>query len=236
MQIPANRCRKKDVKPITVYLEARTKRIFAGALDWPGWSRGGTDEHTALQALVDYGPRYAAAVASARLGFKAPKDAAEFRVVEHLLGNSSTDFGVPAVPPSYDKRPLSDKELARLKALLQGCWSAFDASASAAGSSTLKKGPRGGGRDIARMRAHVLEGDGSYLVQLGGRYQVQGKNTAVAMTGVRETFLDALAARVRGELPGEGPRGGVRWPPRYAVRRSAWHALDHAWEIEDRVQ
>ena len=25
------------------------------------------------------------------------------------------------------------------------------------------------------------------------------------------------------------------WPPRYAARRIAWHALDHAWEIEDRV-
>lgn len=25
------------------------------------------------------------------------------------------------------------------------------------------------------------------------------------------------------------------WPPRYFVRRSAWHVLDHAWEIEDRA-
>ena len=24
------------------------------------------------------------------------------------------------------------------------------------------------------------------------------------------------------------------WPQRYAARRIAWHALDHAWEIEDR--
>jgi hypothetical protein len=24
------------------------------------------------------------------------------------------------------------------------------------------------------------------------------------------------------------------WPVRYAARRTAWHALDHAWEIEDR--
>jgi hypothetical protein len=26
-----------------------------------------------------------------------------------------------------------------------------------------------------------------------------------------------------------------RWPPRYVVRRAAWHVLDHAWEIEDRI-
>jgi hypothetical protein len=25
------------------------------------------------------------------------------------------------------------------------------------------------------------------------------------------------------------------WTPRYFLRRSAWHALDHAWEIEDRL-
>ena len=29
-------------------------------------------------------------------------------------------------------------------------------------------------------------------------------------------------------------RGRRPWSPCYAVRRSAWHALDHAWEIEDR--
>ena len=29
--------------------------------------------------------------------------------------------------------------------------------------------------------------------------------------------------------------GGERWPALFAVRRSAWHALDHAWEIEDRL-
>jgi len=27
------------------------------------------------------------------------------------------------------------------------------------------------------------------------------------------------------------PKG---WPPRYAAARIAWHALDHAWEIEDK--
>jgi hypothetical protein len=27
----------------------------------------------------------------------------------------------------------------------------------------------------------------------------------------------------------------VIWPPRYFVRRVAWHVLDHAWEIEDRI-
>jgi hypothetical protein len=29
-------------------------------------------------------------------------------------------------------------------------------------------------------------------------------------------------------MPGDGR------PPRYAIRRIAWHVLDHAWEIEDK--
>ena len=32
------------------------------------------------------------------------------------------------------------------------------------------------------------------------------------------------------------PLAGRKWPPRYAVRRIAWHALDHAWEMEDRTE
>ena len=51
----------------------------------------------------------------------------------------------------------------------------------------------------------------------------------------RQAVLDALAAAAHGEVPARGPRGGVIWTPRYFVRRVAWHVLDHAWEIEDRV-
>jgi hypothetical protein len=42
-----------------VYVEAGKKKVFAGALDWPGWTRGGRDEHEALAALGAYAPRYA---------------------------------------------------------------------------------------------------------------------------------------------------------------------------------
>jgi hypothetical protein len=45
-----------------------------------------------------------------------------------------------------------------------------------------------------------------------------------------------LSAVACGEPVRTGPRGGVRWTARYYVRRSAWHVLDHAWEIEDRAQ
>jgi len=38
----------------------------------------------------------------------------------------------------------------------------------------------------------------------------------------------ALAAALRAGAP------GGTWPARYVITRSAWHVLDHAWEIEDK--
>ena len=93
---------------IPVYLEVGSKRTFAGALDWPGWCRSGRDEASALQALVDYGPRYAAAIRSARLGFKAPADVSAFTVMERLNGDTTTDFGAPACIPDGDAAPVDE--------------------------------------------------------------------------------------------------------------------------------
>jgi hypothetical protein len=47
--------------------------------------------------------------------------------------------------------------------------------------------------------------------------------------------IDGLRASARGEIPAKGPRGGMRWTARKFARRLAWHAIDHAWEIEDRA-
>jgi len=51
----------------------------------------------------------------------------------------------------------------------------------------------------------------------------------------RAAIRAALVAGARGEIPEKGPRGGTLWTPCYYVRRVAWHTLDHAWEIEDRM-
>src|SRR3990172_8504342 len=107
----------KSSDTIKVYLEQGSKRVFAGALDWPGWCRSGRDEGTALQALLDYGPRYAGVLRPARLGVQAPADASAFAGVERLEGNPTTDFGAPAVAPSSDARPVDDAELRRFQAL-----------------------------------------------------------------------------------------------------------------------
>jgi hypothetical protein len=221
---------------IEVYLEIGQKRTFASVIDWPGWCRIGRDEDSALQALLDYGPRYARVLRSARLGFKAPADVSAFAVVERLEGTTTTDFGAPDVAPSSDTKPVNEAELRRFQKLLRACWRAFDAAVKAASGKELRKGPRGGGRDIEGIIRHVLGADEGYLARLAWKLEKsEAKDLSEELSRTRQAILKALAAAAHGEVAERGPRGGVHWTPRYFVRRVAWHVLDHIWEIEDRV-
>jgi hypothetical protein len=211
---------------VGVYLEVGNKRVFAGALDWPGWCRAGRDEDAAIAALVAYGGRYRKALGRAASGFKEPADPSGLHVVERLKGNATTDFGAPGIAPKFDQEPLDQAGLERLVTVLKACWSKFDRVAKAAEGKSLSKGPRGGGRTVAGIVAHVQDAENGYLHQIGGK---RSRDTAL-----REVIQDTLLARARGEIEDKGPRGGIRWTARYFVRRTAWHALDHAWEIEDR--
>src|SRR5215216_937559 len=96
---------------IEVYLEIGQSRTFAVALDWPGWCRSGRDEAAALQALYDYGPRYAHVLETTQLGFRAPSKASAQVVVERLTGNATTNFGAPNLALSRDTRSLDPTEL-----------------------------------------------------------------------------------------------------------------------------
>lgn len=81
----------------------------------------------------------------------------------------------------------------------------------------------------------MREADGAYLGKLGASWKPGPGAVESQMSELRSQFLDALAAWAQGEPP--APRRPRKlWNPRYAVRRSAWHALDHAWEIEDRSE
>jgi hypothetical protein len=226
---------------MAVYVEAGQTRSFAGALDWPGWCRSGRDEVAALQALYKYGPRYARALQTTRLGFRAPSEASALVVVERLGGNATTNFGAPNLALSRDTQPVAPAELQQWQEVLQACWQTFDAAVQAATGTgqALSKGPRGGGRDLNTIIEHVYDVDASYLRSVGGQLQPSDEHTASqsqALAPLRQAILTTLIAAARGEVSTRGPRGGVRWTPRYFVRRLAWHELDHAWEIEDRAE
>ncbi len=224
----------KGPSEIAVYLEVGTKRIFAGAVDWPGWARGGRDEASALESLLAYAPRYARVVGRSRVGSVAQATASDMRVVERLGGTATTDFGAPDVPTSTDAEPIDAAEHERLEKILRACWRALDGAVEAAEGRELRKGPRGGGRSLDKIVDHVIgaEGDG-YLRSIGWKVPKGPEDERIARE--RATVLEALAAVARDGVP-PGPRGGKRWSPRYFVRRSAWHVLDHTWEIEDRLE
>lgn len=221
---------------IDVYLEVGKKRTFAGALDWPGWCRSGRDEATALQALFDYGHRYARVLRTAQLGFQTPADVTIFVVRERLKGNATTDFGAPAIAPAWDAEPVDSVGARRLQKLLKACWRALDQAVQTATGESLRTGPRGGGRDLDHILQHLLDSDSGYLNAVGWKLKRENQTEQDAqLERTRAAVLSALTASARGEIPAKGPRGGLRWTPRYFVRRVAWHTLDHVWEIEDRV-
>jgi hypothetical protein len=220
---------------LAVYLEIGTKRTFAGAVDWPGWCRSGRSEAEALDALIAYGPRYAAVLGRSRPVFRAPHDVKTLRVVERLTGDAGTDFGVPSRALSADDRSLSRREADRFRRLLTRCWSAFDAAAEAAKGVELRKGPRGGGRDLDKIASHVMEADEAYVRQLGSRTPRRSGDAAEDVRRLRAAAQAAFSARADGRSPADPNKVRKPWSPRYFVRRATWHLLDHAWEIEDRA-
>ena len=206
-----------------VYLEVGKRRVFASAADWPGWTRSGKDEKSALEALAAAAPRYAQAAKAARIAFAA---GSTFDVVERLPGDATTEFGAPGAVAKAESRRLTKKEAGRLSALVAASWTVLDRVLDKAPAS-LRKGPRGGGRDLDAIVEHVLGAETAYARKLGLRLQQPAAGDAVA---VRE-HRNALVAGLRAGTKGVTERG---WPARYAARRMAWHVLDHAWEIEDR--
>jgi hypothetical protein len=220
---------------VEVTVERGKKKTFVSAVDWPGWSRGGRDETSALEALLAYRDRYGTVVGRAGLSVPALASVDGFAVTERVPGDASTDFGMPAVPGAVDERPVTEDDLDRLLAILDSCWGAFDDTSRRAEGTELRKGPRGGGRDLAPIAAHVVGGEIAYLAALGSRFREGSEDTAREWLALRERVRPALTSAVRGE-PLPEPRTAKRpWTPRYFVRRAAWHVLDHVWEIEDRA-
>lgn len=208
-----------------VLVEATPKKVFVAALDWPGLARAGKDEGLAVESLLAHLPRYAAVAREAGVPFAA--DDVALDVVERVAGGAATEFGVPSVIADADRAPVDEAEAERLAALVGAAWAVFDRVAEAA-PEALRKGPRGGGRDRTKVVGHVDEADAGYAQQLGLRAQPVDR---AALEATRAAVLGILRA------PSDGsPIAARKWTQRYAARRIAWHALDHAWEIEDRTE
>ena len=211
------------------------RRVFAQALDWIGWCRAGKDDETTLHQLVIAGPRYAPVAARAGLTFTIPPSFESFQVVERVQGTATTDFGAPAVPLTSDQKPLMEGDIERLISLLTACWSTFDDVLHSISADLRDKKPERG-RSPNAMRLHLLQTDRMHLSAFGPAFrQPDPAHVAEQEAAVREQIIVALQAVPRGENVAPRRRYGFTWTPRFAVRRSAWHALDHAWELQGRL-
>jgi hypothetical protein len=218
-------------RAIQVAIEAARKKAFATAVDWPGWSRSGKTPALALEALAAYATRYATVAAEAGEPFPpGPLAVDDFRVVEEAAGGSGTEFGVPSRITDADRRRTTATEGDRLRRLVAAAWTTFD-NVAATAPAELRKGPRGGGRDRDKMIGHVVEADGAYAREIGLRLEAPVPGDRAAVEAMRAAVLEAIGA------PSDGsPLADRKWTARYAASRIAWHALDHAWEMEDRSE
>ena len=209
---------------IVVSVEATPKKAFATAVDWPGWSRSGKTEELALAALQDYASRYAVVAEEAGVPF----DPGDYEIVERTEGAGGTDFGVPSSITDLDRRPVDADEAKRQARLVEAAWTVFGRVAAGA-PAELRKGPRGGGRDRDKMVGHVAESDGYYAREIGIAGKRPDPTDSQAIEGRRGEMLGILRRASDGSA-----LAGRTWTARYAARRIAWHALDHAWEMQDR--
>jgi hypothetical protein len=202
----------------------------AFSLDWPGWSRGAKTATLALESLDAYRERYRPIARLA--GLEAEFDAAgPLEVVEDKVGAGSTDFwGISFTPSATEQGPMGEAELDRGITLLQACWAFFDGVAARV-SPEMRKGPRGGGRDRDRIIRHTIRTESEdFAKQVGLRIPEEAALTPEGLRRHRETYVAAMRAYNAGEVE----RRMRSWTLPFLIRHSAFHTLDHAWEMEDK--
>jgi hypothetical protein len=217
-----------DQLRVLLEIGPKGKRVVAAAMDWPGLERGGRTEDDAIDKLLAYVPRYAPV--AERVGLC---EEFERRVKPHIIertpGNTSTDWwGIAHVPSVIEADPLTDDELERRIGLMRATWAFFDDAADAS-AAPLALGPRGGGRERDQIVRHVYASERhNFWRKVAIREEDGVRLTPEELTDLRERYVAAIREYHAQERPAR------KWPLRFLIRRTAQHAMDHAWEIQDR--
>ncbi len=212
---------------VTLEIGPKGKKVAAVAADWPGLERGAPTEAAALERLLAYIPRYAPVAMLA--GMEAALAANPVvDVVEHYPGTGSTDFwGISFAFSGIDQQAMSDDALERELTLLRACWEFFD-MVRARVSAEMQRGPRGGGRDRDRIVRHTLFTEQDWAKKLGVNTPPEALLTDEGLHAHRAAYCQAIRAlNAQNKL-------ARTWPLRYLIRHTAFHTLDHAWEMEDK--
>jgi hypothetical protein len=218
--------------PVRTVIERgpKGKRSVAISLDWPGWERGAKTAEVALEALESYRARYRPIAALA--GMASEFDAAgPLKIVEEKVGPGSTDFwGISFSPSAAEKEPMNAVDLERGITLLRACWKHFDAVAARV-SPQMRPGPRGGGRSRDEIIGHTMRVEvQDFARRVGLRLPDDAPLTPDGLREYRDAYVDAMRAYNAGEVKGHM----ITWTLPFLIRHSAYHTLDHAWEMEDK--
>ncbi|GAB4434975.1 MAG: hypothetical protein Kow00120_01600 [Anaerolineae bacterium] len=215
---------------VTLEIGPKGKKVAAVAPDWPGLERGAKTEEAAIERLRSYLPRYAqvAKLAGMDREFAA---ITTVDIVEQYPGTGSTDFwGISFAFSSIDRQDMSSRELERELALMQACWAFFD-DVRVRVSAEMQKGPRGGGRDRDRIVRHILYAEQDWAKKIGVLTPDGAMLTDQGLKAHRDAYCHAIRDyHAQGKLAGKV----AKWPLRYLIRHTAYHTLDHAWEMEDK--
>ena len=217
--------------PVRTVLERgpKGKKAVAFAIDWPGWSRGAKAPDLALATLESYRRRYRPIALAAGMAdefdIAGPLD-----VIEDRIGTGSTDFwGISFSPSRSEQGSMGAIEMDRKIKLLRACWTFFDGVAARV-SAEMRKGPRGGGRDRDRIIRHTIRTESEdFAKRVGLRIPEEGALAPDALAAYRKAYVAAMRSYNRGE----GKRM-QSWTLPFLIRHSAFHVMDHAWEMEDK--
>lgn len=215
--------------PIKVMLEIgpKGKKVVAVAPEWPGLERGAKNGEAAIQRLLTYLPRYAVVAKNAGMD-SALADISNVEIVEEYPGTGSTDFwGISFAFSSIDREAMSSDALERQLTLMQACWAFFDDVRSRV-SAEMQKGPRGGGRERDEIVRHTVAVELDWAKGIGVVTPYEAMLTADGAKVHRDGYCNAIRT-----LHSEGKMART-WPLRYLIRHTAFHTLDHAWEMEDK--
>ncbi len=203
------------------------KKVVAVAPDWPGLERGAKTEEAAVERLHSYRPRYAPVARLAGMD-AAFATGSTVDVVERYPGTGSTDFwGISFAFSDIDRQDVSSDALERELALMRACWAFFDDVRSRV-SVEMRKGPRGGGRHRDQIVRHTFGTERDWAKKIGVLTPEGAMLTDEGLHAHRDAYRDAIRT-----FHSQG-KAARTWPLRYLIRHTAYHTLDHAWEMEDK--
>ncbi len=153
----------------------------------------------------------------------------DLEIIGRYPGTGSTDFwGISFAPSPLDREPFDAPTFDRQVGLLRAAWAEFDDTAARV-SAELRPGPRGGGRSRDGIVRHILGNEGGdFSKRVKAESELDDLLTPGGLAHHRDRYVEAMRAWYE-----DGKPLG-KWTIPYLLRHTAYHVLDHTWEMQDR--